>query len=874
MCAFSIIAREKNVIVKRGYARHLNREEDGGVKDALGMSSNIRSRLAGFFSRESLAEGWAATSKAHLLILAAVVFTCSYAAITFTRQAGTVSIIWPSDAVMIAMLLRVDPRRWPAMILVSFLASATADYVAVDPLGLALALSCCNTIGIVVAATLTVHFVGSPPDLSRALNLAKFTLICGVIAPIVSAGTATVTMNLMVDTDLSRVFVTWSLAAALGVLTITPLVLSLRTKDWREIANEDTRLESFVILAVVGIATFVIFSQTISLLIFLIYPFLILAAFRLRFVGAAIAMALVAAIAIPLTVAGQGPFASLSDLTFGSRVVMLQLFLAITVFTILPIAAGLAGRRRLERDALTAREFAERANAAKSAFLANMSHELRTPMTGILGMCDLLLATPQTPDQKTVTETLERSARSFLEMLNDLLDLAKIEAGRMSLDVRDFRFSEVMKDGLEFFAPAMSQKGLEYAVEWAPTEHDILKGDAKRLRQILFNLVGNALKFTEKGSVIVRRRQHLDKDGNIVSLVEVTDTGIGIPEDVRGRLFRPFEQLDNSGARRFGGTGLGLSISKQLVEAMGGTITVDSSPGVGSTFAFSMCLPQGKAEEIEHRFALTPARSGDVLKDLKLSVLLVEDNTTTQFLMTQILKLWGQSTTVAANGEQALEQAARRRFDIILMDMQMPVMDGPEAVRRIRASNGPSSKTPIIAFTADAIPENRARYLAAGCDAVVTKPIEWDVLAGEMRALVDGTDYHAASPAPPIQLKEESSPIDFGPPIFDSRKIDSLRDGLSPASMQSLLTSCVSAMDRYMADIRQHSQAGDHAKVRRAAHDLKSICAQFGAARASEIARMIEVDLPTLDAVKGVVAELEDSVTRASARVQEIQVQL
>ena len=847
----------------------------GRHKQCLGMTSHTHSRLPGSFSLARLVEGWASTPKLHLVVLAAVVFACSYAGIVFTRQAGTVSIIWPSDAFVIAALLRAERSQWPAKIATAFIASALADFAAAgNPFGLALALGVCNTLGIIVAVSLTARFVGLPLELVRAHNLAKFTLFSGLIAPIVSAGAATVVLHIAVGTDLREVFLTWFLAVALGILTITPLLLSLRTGEWGEITKPGMRLESFAILAVVAVATFIIFYQQTSPLVFLIYPFLILAAFRVRFVGAALAMALVAGISIPLTVAGTGPFAAVPDLTFGERAVMLQCFLAITVFTILPIAAVLDRRQRLERDALTAREFAERANAAKSAFLANMSHELRTPMTGILGMCDLLLASKQTPDQQAVTETLERSARSFLEMLNDLLDLAKIEAGRMSLDARDFRFSEVMKDALEFFAPAMSQKGLEYSVDWAPLEHDVLKGNAKRLRQILFNLIGNALKFTENGSVIVRRRQHQEVDGTIVSIVEVADTGIGIPEDVRGRLFRPFEQLDNSGARRFGGTGLGLNICKQLVEAMGGAIHLDSSQGIGSTFAFSVRLPRGKAEEIERRFALTPARSGEVLKDFNLSILLVEDNPTTQFLMTQILKLWSQSCTVAANGEQALEQVEQRHFDVILMDMQMPVMDGPEAVRHIRNSDGPSAKTPIIAFTADAIPENRARYLAAGCNGVVTKPIEWDVLAREIRALIDGTSYRAAEPASPIQLKEETVPIDFGPPIFDSRKIDSLRDGLSAASMQSLLTSCISAMDRYMADIRQHTQAGDHIKVKRAAHDLKSICAQFGAARASEIARMIEVDLPTLDAVKSVVAELEDSVTRASARVQEIQVQL
>ena len=761
------------------------------LDSALGMTSHIHSRPSIFLSRAGLAEGWAATPKMHLLFVAVVVFVSAYVGILYTRETGRVAIIWPADAFILATVLRAERQRWVPLILAGYIGNVLADWLAADPFALALVLSGCNTLEICVAVALVTRFIGRSLELPLASNLAKFTLICGAVAPMISAAAASLTLHFASGVDMLPVFQSRYFADALGVLTIAPLLMMLRTDEWREITNPAAMLETFAILALVTIVSLIVFTQQTSALIFLIFPFLILAAFRLRFVGAALAMALVACISIPLTIAEQGPFASMLGMSTSEHVIMLQAFLAITVFTILPIAAALTGRRRLERDALTAREFAERANAAKSAFLANMSHELRTPMTGILGMCDLLLATKQTPEQKAVTDTLERSARSFLEMLNDLLDLAKIEAGRMSLDNRDFRFSEVMKDALEFFAPAMSQKGLEFSVEWTPLEHDVLKGDAKRLRQILFNLIGNALKFTEKGSVTVFRRQYVENDRTIVSTVEVTDTGIAIPENVRGRLFRPFEQLDNSGARRFGGTGLGLNICKQLVEAMGGTIGVDSSQGLGSTFSFSVLLSEGKAEEIEHRFALTPARSGEVLKDFKLSILLVEDNPTNQFLMTQIMKLWGQSTTVASNGEQALEHVAKKHFDIILMDMQMPVMDGPEAVRRIRNSAGPSSRTPIIAFTADAIPENRARYLGSDCDAVVTKPIEWDVLAGEMRALVDGTgraSYPAPQPAPPIQLREESSPIDFGPPIFDSRKIDSLRDGLSPASMQSLLT--------------------------------------------------------------------------------------
>ena len=348
-------------------------------------------------------------------------------------------------------------------------------------------------------------------------------------------------------------------------------------------------------------------------------------------------------------------------------------------------------------------------------------------------------------------------------MLNDLLDLAKIEAGRMDIDVRDFRLSQVMKDVQEFFGPVMSQKGLIFSVQSASADCDVLSGDPKRLRQILFNLVGNALKFTDKGEVIVRCRQNLRDDGTVLTEFEVRDTGIGMSVEAQSRLFKPFEQEDSSTSRRFGGTGLGLNISKQIVEAMRGSIGVQSSQGQGSLFFFSIPMLPGLAENIEHRFAITPARIGDVLKGHKLKILFAEDNATTRLLMRQVMEMWGHTVAAVGNGDQAVVKARGERFDIILMDMQMPVMDSVEAVRVIRSDDTPLANIPIIALTADAIPESRQRYLAAGCDSVVTKPIEWNVLAREMKRLVAGDDLTAAE----AEADVAENPREMVLPLFD-----------------------------------------------------------------------------------------------------------
>ncbi len=819
-------------------------------------------------------QNWASVPKSSIFFCAAVVFVTAYAGIEFTRQAGRVAIIWPADAFMLAILLRSPRQAWVPLLLAGYFANMMADWLAADPFGVALLLSACNTVEIVVSLALFSRYVETPPDLTRPGAFGKFLLICGLVGPISSAITAGIILHVLNGLDPWPVIQTWFAADSLGVLMIVPLLLMLRSDEWDQITSKPNRLQTAGILLLVAAVSLGTFTQGSSRLLFLVFPILILAAFRLRFAGAALAMAILAVLSIPLTIAGYGPFALSQSASASEGVVLLQIFLATVVFTILPIAAVLTGRRRLERETIAARRAAERANAAKSAFLTNMSHELRTPMTGIIGMCDLLLASNQTPEQKSITETLERSARSFLELLNDLLDLAKIEAGRLDLDTTDFRLSQVMKDVQEFFAPAMSQKGLTFTVECQSVGSDVLNGDPKRLRQILFNLVGNALKFTDRGAVEVVCRQRLQDDGTVLAEVDVKDTGIGMSLEAQGRIFRPFEQEDSSTSRRFGGSGLGLHICRQIVEAMGGTICAHSVQGEGSMFSFTVRLLPGVPEQIEHRFAITPARIGDVLRGHTLNVLFAEDNSTTQFLVRQVIEMWGHTITTVDNGKEAVLRAQVESFDVILMDMQMPIMDGTEAVRLIRRGEGPGAAVPIIAVTADAIPESRSRYLEAGCDAVVTKPIEWHVLAREIKVLLERRLGGTIAAEPAEMSAENHNSADGNLPVFDPQRIDGLSEGLGPALMRNLLGRCLASMEQYLGDVMHSAAAGDFAQVRRSAHDLKSVCAQFGALRASEIAGMIEADLPDLEAVKTALADLKASVDSATTAIQRIQGQM
>jgi len=363
-------------------------------------------------------------------------------------------------------------------------------------------------------------------------------------------------------------------------------------------------------------------------------------------------------------------------------------------------------------------------------------------------------------------------------------------------------------------------------------------------------------------------------DGMVRTEFEVKDTGIGMSLEAQGRLFRPFEQEDSSTSRRFGGTGLGLNISKQIVEAMGGSIRVQSAQGQGSTFSFSTHLLPGLAEKIEHRYAITPARIGEVLKGRRLKILFAEDNATTQFLVREVMEMWGHAITVAENGKQAVAKAQTEAFDIVLMDMQMPVMDGAEAVRMIRRGEAAGAAVPIIALTADAIPESRARYLEAGCDAVVTKPIEWHVLAREMKVLIARAQHLPLETEPEFMTAaaaEKDRPDAAALPVFDRQRIDGLSDGLGPVLMGNLLARCLASMEQYLSNTLRNAEEGDFIAVQRSAHDLKSVCAQFGAIRASELARIIEAELPDLEAVKAALPELTSSVEGAAASIQGIQ---
>lgn len=487
---------------------------------------------------------------------------------------------------------------------------------------------------------------------------------------------------------------------------------------------------------------------------------------------------------------------------------------------LLSFATDVTDRRQKEQDLRRAKEAAEIADRAKSDFIAKMSHEIRTPMNAVIGLSSLLADSTQ----KHYVRIIEESAGNLLTIINDILDFSRLAAGRLEIERSPFNVRELAEKAVDLARRLPGGAALGISAKLAADLPDMLVGDAGRLNQIFLNLLGNAVKFTEHGTVTLSAEVVERRTDRIRLRFEVRDTGVGISPATRSRLFKPFEQGVDVQVRRKGGTGLGLAICRQLVELMGGQIDVESESGHGTRFWFELDLERAPAQGSFAPAIPATATAAPVAR--RLRVLVAEDTPANQIVARAVLEKMGHDVEVASDGGEALVAAKTGNFDVILMDVQMPTMDGHEATRRIRALGGVAGRVPIIALTAFAREVDRELALAAGMTDYLSKPIR----ATDLVAMIEKTLKREAAAAP---LTATAGPLDI-------EALVALREAVGADTFALLSSRCQQDAVASLAEVESAVATGDVVRLRKAAHRLRGLFGQFGAPQAAVAAGAVE----------------------------------
>jgi signal transduction histidine kinase/CheY-like chemotaxis protein len=649
----------------------------------------------------------------------------------YCRDISDAVAFFPSNGILLAAILLLPPRLGLVFCLACFGVDLTHNWIGRIDLVHAIVFSSLNQALAFGAAALTRSFCGAALDLSRARRLLIFTLIAGASAALEAVfGQILVSLIDGSFDDFAHSWLQWTAEDGLGLLIATPAAL-LPFKQRRLFhAAAGAHLERLLLLALIVALTIAAFTSDQFIILTLIMPALVLLAFRAGPGWVYASVLTTGVLAMALTANGHGPIAYMAPTEPYRQEFMIQLFIASAFAAAVPATAALGARnrsaQRLERAYAAVRKAKEKAEAAsrsKSDFLANMSHEIRTPMNGVLGVVAALTRTDLAPRQRELVQLVETSADSLQVLLNDILDMARVEAGELTIQAESFDLHATCRGVVELFRPQAEAKGLTLTLRVASAVADRHIGDAARLKQILSNLISNAIKFTHSGGVVLNLEAGLRTDGGQALSLTVVDTGIGFDAETGRRLFGRFTQADGSITRRFGGTGLGLSISLAMARLMNGEIEAASEPGQGSRFTLRLILPVTTATDDAPAhdpigLALDAGRT--------LKIMLAEDHEINRRVVGLILEALDVDLTIAVDGQQAVSHFQPGGYDLVLMDMQMPNMGGLEAIAHIRHSERitGAAPTPIVMLTANVLPEHQVAGLAAGADAFLTKPID------------------------------------------------------------------------------------------------------------------------------------------------------
>ena len=519
----------------------------------------------------------------------------------------------------------------------------------------------------------------------------------------------------------------------------------------------------------------------------------------------------------------------------GVYVLLLTLSVGFLIFTLrrqlkAVREAGL-GFETMANDLADAYHAADAGNRAKSQFMATMGHEIRTPLNAILGTAELLQLSDIPENVRDGVQTIRSSGEALLDVLNEILDYSKIEYGKLEIEVRPVNLADLSKTVMDIMGSRARERGNQLVLDMPQQlERPWIKSDPTRLRQIILNLMSNAAKFTSNGTVTLRLRELSGPNGMCILRIEVEDTGIGIDAAGREKLFKPFSQVDASISRRFGGTGLGLTISKEIAERLGGEMGVESEPGKGSIFWLQMRVEPTEAPEI----VAPNVRPTGLASLAPLKVLLVEDNKINQQIAIRFLDRLGQKADIACNGVEAIDAAAGQRYDVILMDMQMPVMDGIQAARAIRGAVGPNQATPIIAMTANASDEDREACREAGMNGFESKPIT----LARLHAVLSGSQQPPSSVIATLTATPDMPTVAAASGVDPARKAE-LIDALGPEIFDELVASFFNDAEALVADYAAAIAAEDETAADKALHTLKGAAANVGFKSVAETAQAL-----------------------------------